>query len=147
MINWFDVPSESPNKDLTLKNLKVSENGTYGESGVAYSSVEVNVNSGGGGSSDFSTAELVCTNDAGSKCRVIVPLYADGEDYTGAAGFDEVPVVGNTFEVILYKNKAVAIIPDQGYDFGETTGSVERLGYRTLQITGSGTVKIVSAHD
>lgn len=57
MINWFDVPSESPNKDLTLKNLQVTENGTYGENGVAYSSVEVNV-SGGGGSSDFSTAEV-----------------------------------------------------------------------------------------
>lgn len=82
MINWFDVPSESPNKDLTLKNLKVSENGTYGESGVAYSSVEVNVNSGGGGgSSDFSTAEVTIINNL--PASISFTLYGAIDDFSG----------------------------------------------------------------
>lgn len=71
MINWFDVSDESPNKDLALKNLKVTQNGTYGESGVAYSSVEVNVSGGGGGSSDFKvvlqTVEIPETSVTGAE--------------------------------------------------------------------------------
>ena len=59
MITWFNAPNEglSPGGQLTLKTLTATENKTYSEEGTAYTSVTVNVE-GGGGSSDFSTAEV-----------------------------------------------------------------------------------------
>lgn len=124
MINWFDVPSESPNKDLTLKNLKVSENGTYGESGVAYSSVEVDVNGGGGGDSDFSTANVTISL-SGSIVNTIVqiPCIIDEEDFTAMCYDMEVSRDNPTVVTcVLYKGKAILTA---NYPITATTGSVE----------------------
>lgn len=113
MINWFDVPSESPNKDLTLKNLKVSENGTYGESGVAYSSVEVDVNGGSGGDSDFSTIEVtVTTGSTETEYLMLIPIINTESNCSDAI----VRFGGQLNEhliVPLYKGKAFANVNGQ----------------------------------
>lgn len=59
MINWFDMPAEglSNGGQFEVKELEVTENGTYEQSGEMYNKVTVNVE-GGGGSSDFSTATM-----------------------------------------------------------------------------------------
>ena len=73
MITWFNAPNEglSPGGQLTLKTLTATENKTYQEDGTAYTSVTVNVE-GGGGSSDFSTAEVTSSNDSEENLTVTV---------------------------------------------------------------------------
>lgn len=138
MINWFDVPSESPNKDLTLKNLKVSENGTYGESGVAYSSVEVDV-SGGGGSSDFSTATVVVTNNLVVDVFEIKDLVNIDENGLVSRAFANASET-KTISVVLYKD-----FPTYGYYRGEgavaVTGNI-RFENGDIYVTGDGTITL-----
>ena len=149
MINWFDVPSESPNKDLTLKNLKVSENGTYGESGVAYSSVEVNVNDGGGGgSSDFSTAEVtfICNDPSLSE----KPVDFNGAFY-GVEDRHEPPIDATTpyigfygsetvKNILLYKGNAILTIGDHVDEINSVSGSIDAAGLGVYKITGNCTI-------
>ena len=149
MINWFDVPSESPNKDLTLKNLKVSENGTYGESGVAYSSVEVNVNSGGGGggSSDFSTAEVTITNNILTNGVALhIPTAADDEPSFASGDAYIEPEQSITMSVILFKELALATYNTDASNIDvEVTGDIiYDSQYGELQISGNGTISFGS---
>lgn len=151
MINWFDVPSESLNKDLTLKNLKVSENGTYGESGVAYSSVEVNVNSdGGGGSSDFSTAEVtfICSNPtmADSSVNFNSTFYGNYENPEDG-GFTEIATPETHFSgsetvknIILYKGNALLSIGDLVDEIDSISGNIVLFGLGQYKITGNCTI-------
>lgn len=125
MINWFDVPSESPNKDLTLKNLKVSENGTYGESGVAYSSVEVDVSSGGeGGSSDLNNPiqlELSGTIET----DVLVTVLTAGELYelcqTGTPYFTVTQEQNEEYQTHYVANKKYFINEYSTYEDSDIT--------------------------
>lgn len=66
MINWFNMPSEglSNGGQFEIKELTATENRTYEKDGEVYNKVTVNV-SGGGGSSDFSTAEVTFVNNTG----------------------------------------------------------------------------------
>lgn len=59
MINWFNIPDEGLSNGglFEVKELEVTENGTYETKGEMYNKVTVNVE-GGGGSSDFGTAEV-----------------------------------------------------------------------------------------
>lgn len=65
MIRYYSVPKETFVTNGTIvEPLNVTENGTYAPpAGTAYSPVVVNVE-GGGGSSDFSTAEVTSSNDS-----------------------------------------------------------------------------------
>ena len=64
MLNWFDMPAQglSNGGQFEIEELSATENKVYQEDGKVYSKVTVNVE-GGGGSSDFSTAEvtLICS--------------------------------------------------------------------------------------
>lgn len=147
MINWYDVPNESPNKDLALKNLKVTQNGTYGESGVAYSSVEVNVSGGGGGSSDFTTAEVTVINNSGDNIRLLnfAFVYTDHDD--DPIGNDLTVNANSTLIVnaVFYKNN-----PSSGvlhnYNSGvyslNFSGNIEDDGDGYFIINGAGTITV-----
>lgn len=65
MINWFNMPDEELSNGglFEVKELDVTENGTYETKGEMYNKVTVNVE-GGGGSSDFSTAEVTISTTA-----------------------------------------------------------------------------------
>ncbi len=116
MINWFDMPAEGLSNGglFEVKELNVTENGTYEQSGEMYNKVTVNVE-GGGGSSDFSTAEVtiipiiegsptLVTNVFGAEIQYpegsSSPYYANFNDFNG--------------NVILYKNEAIIPIDSIG---------------------------------
>lgn len=142
MINWFDVPSESPNKDLTLKNLKVSENGTYGESGVAYSSVEVDVNDGGGGDSDFSTAEVTIINNSSALIKIDNLVGIDQEDDVITTSYPLIlPNATGTLLAILYKGSARFEPP---FSISEISGSATEEAGGFLTITGDCSITAIS---
>lgn len=65
MINWFNMPDEGVNNGglFEVKELEVTENGTYETKGEMYNKVTVNVE-GGGGSSDFSTLTVTVDNES-----------------------------------------------------------------------------------
>lgn len=148
MINWFDVPSESLNKDLTLKNLKVSENGTYGESGVAYSSVEVNVNSGGGGGggeSDFTTAKVVLTVEESVTEDFFVNIVnVFGEEMF--FGLDSRDFDPEGIDAVLYKSIAhVNVSESSGVKIKEVSGAATMLDILNAAITGDCTITFTIA--
>lgn len=62
MINWFDMPTQglSNGGEFEIKELTATENKVYQKDGEVYNKVTVNVE-GGGGSSDFSTAEVTAS--------------------------------------------------------------------------------------
>ena len=85
MINWFDMPAEGLSNGglFEVKELEVTENGTYETSGEMYNKVTVNVE-GGGGSSDFSTAEVSVTiGENAPECELYYSEILDNEDFTG----------------------------------------------------------------
>lgn len=71
MINWFDMPAEGLSNGglFEVKELEVTENGTYETKGEMYNKVTVNVE-GGGGSSDFSTAEVTSSADSNENITI-----------------------------------------------------------------------------
>ena len=80
MINWFDMPAEGLSNGglFEVKELEVTENGTYEQSGEMYNKVTVNVE-GGGGSSDFTTAEVTLVNSANTGLAVMLPFLIEAE--------------------------------------------------------------------
>lgn len=104
MINWFNMPDEGLSNGglFEVKELEVTENGTYETSGEMYNKVTVNVE-GGGGSSDFSTAELTMDNTYGTEDFFIdVPYIEDGFIYatnSASAGTTK------TVTILLYQGK------------------------------------------
>lgn len=103
MINWFDMPAEGLSNGglFEVKELEVTENGTYETKGEMYNKVTVNVE-GGGGSSDFSTAELTITSDD----EYIEGLLIDFISENGVEIMDA-PDVG-TYVTVLYQGKGNA---------------------------------------
>lgn len=75
MINWFDMPAEglSGGGQFEIKELTATENKVYEKAGEVYNKVTVNVE-GGGGSSDFSTAEVTLVNSANTNLAVMLPV-------------------------------------------------------------------------
>lgn len=102
MIRYYSVPKETFVTNGTIvEPLNVTENGTYAPpAGTAYSPVIVNVE-GGGGSSDFSTAEVTITQgDANSDAGSISVIRVQGDDIYEIALSGESPGV---FTIVLYK--------------------------------------------
>ena len=87
MINWFNMPDEGLSNGglFEVKELEVTENGTYETKGEMYNKVTVNVE-GGGGSSDFSTAVMTVVIEETSTAESCEFYYAeiiDNEEFSG----------------------------------------------------------------
>ena len=102
MINWFNIPDEGLSNGglFEVKELEVTENGTYETKGEMYNKVTVNVE-GGGGSSDFSTANVT-----------IICNIEDGTTFEGAIIRNNITDISqriyngsNTITCILYKGE------------------------------------------
>ena len=80
MINWFDMPAEglSGGGQFEIKELTATENKVYEKAGEVYNKVTVNVE-GGGGSSDFSTAEVTLVNSANTNLAVMLPVLYEAD--------------------------------------------------------------------
>ena len=98
MITWFEAPKEglSPGGKIEFQTLTATENKTYSEDGVAYTSVTVNVE-GGGGSSDFSTAEVTFNSRSKGNYNVVVPALDEEEGI-----FSAVTIYANDDPLVLY---------------------------------------------
>lgn len=107
-----------------------------------------NMSSGGGGSSDFSTAEVTIINNRSDMgINFLMPTFMEtpfiSSTYLSEPIFAHRTVVA---PVILYKNKGGIAVRD--YDTYETkpnfavTGSIEYIGDGEFDITGDGTITI-----
>jgi len=103
MINWFDMPAEglSNGGQFEVKELEVTENGTYEEKGEMYNKVVVNVE-GGGGSSDFSTAEVTVNGKPTFFVAEVASLTENGLQGTCRKSPSE-----NSFTVVLYQGSTI----------------------------------------
>lgn len=151
MINWFNMPVEglSNGGQFEIKELTATENKTYEKDGEVYNKVTVNVS--GGGSSDFSTAEVTIVNvDVAEELPVYLPNCVE-ENALGEGSpamvfcMNAITEPGTyTYNIALYKGIAlgqIAIGPT--LDFAVTGDIIDR-GNGQIMITGSGTVTISS---
>ena len=107
MINWFDMPAEglSGGGQFEIKELTATENKVYEKAGEVYNKVTVNVE-GGGGSSDFSTAEVTIINNKEWYIQAANCPVALVEDEMLIGGFAVDPNSQSVFDVIIYKGYA-----------------------------------------
>lgn len=105
--------------------------------------------SGGGGESDFSTAELVLTNNSGNPFEAYGATFYNEEEYESTGSIYESGVSG-TIPVILYKGKAyidllTSINKSAVVLTGDITGVNDVLlqtKYKGFNITGDCTITI-----
>ena len=120
MINWFDMPAEglSNGGEFEIKELTATENKVYEKAGEVYNKVTVNVE-GGGGSSDFSTAEVTVVNTAEDiEIHSYLPAIINNALTTNITVLES---TSESFTVVLYKNSVVVEGPF-GLDV-ETSGN------------------------
>lgn len=157
MINWFNIPDEGLSNGglFEVKELEVTENGTYETKGEMYNKVTVNVE-GGGGESDFSTAEVTVVVD-------------NPETFTGEVGMwlassfnttDEVLYITGDEGIFVENNKAKVLMcgnailnglsaTDDNYDYTgsiiSATGNISKNGSGALArwvVIGDGTITV-----
>ena len=94
---------------------------------------------GGGGSSDFSTAELIFSKSGVSGSFMVSWVYDDGENHSTMGEIVE----SGTYNIILYRGNAFALFKPEGAgDFNIVgTGDVEVDG-TDIYITGDCTITI-----
>lgn len=138
MINWFDMPAEglSNGGQFEVKELEVTENGTYETKGEMYNKVTVNVEGGGGGSSDFSTAEVTITGIGEGTTVPIIGCYCFN-DYNLLLPFTEIG--DGVYTVPLYKG-TVAFTPDPDLVYTLSGNATDNDGI--IIITGDCTITI-----
>lgn len=138
MINWFDMPAEGLSNGglFEVKELEVTENGTYETKGEMYNKVTVNVE-GGGGSSDFSTAEVEFKNQTTSMLT-IKTVNINNDKLIGEILLGDTATATRT--LVLYKGSQQVVIPF-GVESVTATGDItvdDEEG--VIIINGSGTV-------
>ena len=139
MINWFDMPAEGLSNGglFEVKELEVTENGTYETKGEMYNKVTVNVE-GGGGSSDFSTAQ-VTVNQSGDPTGYYwdnCPMLDVENNLLKGDAYTETSKAVLT--VPLYKGKCYWDLSLRGL---QLSGNIEEF-WEGLLITGDCTITI-----
>ena len=139
MIRYYSVPKETFVTNGTIvEPLTATENGTYAPpAGTAYSPVVVNVE-GGGGSSDFSTAEVTVVNNfTDQEISTYLPNIANDILSTTSITAEEQTEI---YTVVLYKGS----VKIAGTGFGRTVETSGDASYEyendILTITGNCTV-------
>ena len=114
MINWFNMPVEglSNGGQFEIKELTATENRTYEKDGEVYNKVTVNVE-GGGGSSDFSTAEVTLTTGSSAEEYLILIPIIDIDSNLCQAVYQFSGQGENELIVPLYKGTALAVVDGQ----------------------------------
>lgn len=139
MINWFDMPAEGLSNGglFEVKELEITENGTYEEKGEMYNKVVVNVE-GGGGSSDFTLASITLAdpNDLGFKMTsAFIP--EDGESIITEFHTND----ANSVNIILYKGSATVRFPEGGMVNTNVSGNATKSG-KFITVNGDCTFTI-----
>ena len=147
----FIAPQGTYTAPAKLVSKSITENGTYDpadDNANGYSSVKVEVE-GGGGSSDFSTAEVTVTNGSGTTIPVIYIQNVIEENALGeespAGVINAVYNIGSTasIRVPLYKGGALWQIGDELLDYEiSVSGSATKVASAIYHITGDCTITI-----
>ena len=150
MLNWFDMPAQglSNGGQFEIEELSATENKVYQEDGKVYSKVTVNVE-GGGGSSDFSTAEVTVINSTGSNISwtpMSMPICDEGDPNTpvviSQVHLDLENNASITYTVPLYKGGCFWGAFTDGQLTYLTDGSVVAIQNFGFYITGDGSITI-----
>lgn len=130
----FIAPQGTYTAPAKLVTKEITENGTYDatdDSANGYSSVTVNVE-GGGGSSDFSTAEVTVVNNTGDAIST-ANMIRISDGYIADAGV--INAGTDNITAVLYKNTARWMI---------STGTVTATGNATIETSPRGTGVIIT---
>ena len=117
MIRYYSVPKETFVTNGTIvEPLNVTENGTYAPpAGTAYSPVVVNVE-GGGGSSDFSTAnalfhvEFIGYTGISLQPSLVTVAYVENNTLKSGNDIDNPLTTANNPEIVTYKGVGFATL-------------------------------------
>lgn len=139
----FIAPQGTYTAPAKLVTKEITENGTYDatdDSANGYSSVTVNVEGGGGGSSDFSTAEVTVINTSAEyastlKGSIVVDV---GSEFGTTYEMDIATSQTKTANVIMYKGNSIVYISD----VESTSGAIQSIDGKRFLITGDGTITI-----
>ena len=102
----------------------------YGKAGDWY--VNNNEGSGGGGESDFSTAEVeILVND---NTKLFIPAINNGTPFTGLYPFPNIGDEGGTVDVVLYKGSAMCLWTGEARL--NISGNIELIQSGMYKITG-----------
>ena len=144
-------PDMGKDPSVQLIEKTITENGTYDaitDGANGYSKVNVNVE-GGGGSSDFSTADVTITNESSTTIPVIYIQNVVEENALGtespAGVLNAVYNIGSTasIRVPLYKGGALWQIGDELLDYEiSVSGSATKVSSAIYHITGDCTITI-----
>lgn len=139
MINWFNMPDEGLSNGglFEVKELEVTENGTYETKGEMYNKVTVNVE-GGGGSSDFSVATVTVINQMSVPYKIALPTLDEDLELSGFALVLPAPIPQN-FDVVLKSGKVVTDSED--LPIHAVTGNIQYTE-EFLTITGDGSITL-----
>lgn len=122
MINWFDMPAEGLSNGglFEVKELEVTENGTYETKGEMYNKVTVNVE-GGGGSSDFTTAQVTVIQEEESLRGLVLPTISNDtfELQMYRSGIHTVPLYKGSLFIMDAMNHGI---------IESVSGNIEELG-------------------
>lgn len=115
--------------------ITITENGTNIDI-AQYAKADVNV-AGGGGSSDFSTAEVT----VGAGVVLQAPVVINEEEFQGIAMIGEAMEEEMIWQVPLYKGKCVCMVMDEGQHIS-VSGNITEIDDHTYHITGDCTITI-----
>lgn len=121
-----------------LVTKEITENGTYDatdDSANGYSSVTVNVE-GGGGSSDFSTAEVELI---GNPLTFNAPIIID---YVGGQASTYAPKVAGVYTVPLYNGVAIINCSVKAGQNLSVDGAITNISSNHWKVTGDCTITI-----
>ena len=146
MIRYYSVPKETFVTNGTIvEPLNVTENGTYAPpAGTAYSPVVVNVE-GGGGSSDFSTAEVtIQITTENPDVYIAIPAIATSPtDMILNQQYNTLnSSTAQILTVPLYKGTLAVTGNSAGEISVNVSGSVQQVGALDFLITGDCTITI-----
>lgn len=143
----FIAPQGVYTAPAKLVSKTITENNTYNaidDNANGYSSVTVNVE-GGGGTSDFTTAEVTITNNTESEIRLALPVVRDDRRHILSANVLAAPNSSNSHIVALYKGAATGRVITDNVPSAVCTGDVSISSLNAISITGNGTITFGTA--
>lgn len=103
---------------------------------------------GGGGSSDFTTAEVTITNNTGNSIELTIPTVEDGSNQSFLNAYANIHSNESySCIVALYKGKTQCFALNENLPVPVCTGGVEDGGHGYYFITGNGTITFGTASE
>lgn len=136
-------PDMGKDPSVQLIEKTITENGTYDaitDGANGYSKVNVNVE-GGGGSSDFSTAEVTVNGNFTQSDLFMVPVIEKDPNNEDIA-FPQLRSGNSTYTVILYKGRSTLMFMGSQSRTITVSGNIETVGTGIYIITGDCTITI-----